>query len=389
MNKFKKYFLLSAIIILTACPKQVDINNEWKTFGYSQARNNNYPIAVKPPFNLKWKFKTEGRILYPPIATQKAVYFGSRDGNIYSLGLDGSPLWKYNMTKGGMYHSLTLNGNVLYTGSWAPPHSLIALDSQSGNLLFSLETGEIEDLPVVVTTENNIIYFNTDEMDPKPSFSLPKTIVSLQSVDVTTGNINWKIPFDGRFVTPAAISEDTIYTATSSENNLYALDSLTGNIKWKYEFSGETVCTPAVDKDNVYINDKSGYIYCINKLTGVLLWRYKLEAEIYSSMAIADGLIFISANDGYLYCFDIKNTELKWKYKSSKPFAANPVVSGNYVYIGGLDDFIYAIDRETGRVAWSYKTGDDIEAGVAIVNKMLFVGSADGYLYAFEEVKTK
>lgn len=385
------FLLLLITCLLTSCPKEVQIDDEWFTFGHNETRNNTSSTGPKPPLILKWKFKTDGRIVYPPVVTKNVVYFGSRDGYIYALSTDGELLWKYDMEKGGLYHSLTFKDSILYAGSWTQPYSLIAIDAQTGQLISKMETGEVTDLPLTVTVNNNVVYINTDEMDltNTPAFSLPKTLVSFMAMDNKSGEIKWKIPINGVMNAPAAIFKNNLYIITSDENWLYALDELTGNIKWKYALVDVSLCTPVIEENNIFINDKRGNIYCIDREKGILVWRYKLNTEIYSSLAVSKGVVFIGGEDGYLYAFDSKNTELKWKFKTLKPITANAVIGNGYVYFGSLDDYIYILDEETGKVLWRYKTNDDIEAGVAISNKMLFLGSADGYLYAFTESKIK
>jgi len=384
------FILISIICLLSSCPKEIEID-EWLTYGYSETRTNSCPLGPKPPLILKWKFKTEGRIVYPPVIANNIVYFGSRDGYIYAVSTEGEALWKYNMGQGGMYHSLTYKDGRIYAGFWTQPYALIILDAQTGQSMGKLETGEVADLPLTVTVDNNFIYVNTDEMDLQntPVFSLPTTLISFMAISIESGEIAWKIPLEGTLSAPAAIFKDSLYISTSNENRIYSLDKLTGNINWKYELMDNTLSSPVIEEDKIFINDKSGYIYCIDREKATLNWRYKFDTGTYPALAVSKGVVFTGGEDGYLYAFDSKNTELKWKYKTYKPIAANAVIGNGCVYIGSLDDYLYILDEETGKVLWRYKTNDDIEAGVAISSKMLFLGSTDGYLYAFAESQPK
>src|SRR6266436_4201640 len=52
-----------------------------------------YP-APAIPF-LKWKFQTGGAVYASPAIGLGRVYFGSDDGNLYALNLQGNLVWKF------------------------------------------------------------------------------------------------------------------------------------------------------------------------------------------------------------------------------------------------------------------------------------------------------
>src|SRR5690349_2550182 len=64
-----------------------------------------------------WKFKTAGRVISSPVASDGVVYVGSTDGSMYALSqADGSLKWKF-ATRGPVLSTAAVAGGLVYFGS--------------------------------------------------------------------------------------------------------------------------------------------------------------------------------------------------------------------------------------------------------------------------------
>ncbi len=154
----------------------------------------------------KWAFETEGGIVSSPaIGSNRTIYVGSNDGNLYAINPNGSLRWKFP-TKGAVHsHPAIGSDGTIYIGSW--DHFLYAINPD-GTLKWNFLTG---------------------------------------------GAIN---------ASPALGVDGTIYIG-SRDKYLYALNP-NGLLKWKFETKGELFATPAIGADGtIYVGCWDHYIYAI------------------------------------------------------------------------------------------------------------------------------
>ncbi len=85
-----------------------------------------------------WRFQTEKEIIDKgPLVHNEKIYFGAGDGNVYCLSTDGKELWRFR-ANGGVYTSVVLKDGVIYFGSW--DCHLYAVDPNTGEELWRFQT---------------------------------------------------------------------------------------------------------------------------------------------------------------------------------------------------------------------------------------------------------
>ena len=93
----------------------------------------------KPLGNLKWAFKTNGKIFSSPIVHDGIVYVGSEDGNLYAIQeKTGKVHWKFK-TEGAVHSSPAIFKNMVYVGSFDGYY--YAIDAKTGHLKWKFKTG--------------------------------------------------------------------------------------------------------------------------------------------------------------------------------------------------------------------------------------------------------
>lgn len=98
--------------------------------------------CIEADGRLRWKFKTVGERYFPKgeiqfhaTVSDQAVYFCSRDFNVYALNIkDGTGYWVYHQQGSWTSVPALANGKLLVTMSDA--HILLGLESESGKSLF-------------------------------------------------------------------------------------------------------------------------------------------------------------------------------------------------------------------------------------------------------------
>jgi eukaryotic-like serine/threonine-protein kinase len=310
---------------------------------------------------LKWKFQTGGErrfaakhlhgvqpagetmpdpfdsYLSSPAVWRGAVYFGSGDGNIYSLSAaSGAMNWKFK-TGDVVHASPAIADGTLFVGSW--DSYFYAIDAATGREKWRFKTGEDPD------THNQ---------------------VGVQS--------------------SAAVAEGTVYFGCR-DSHLYALDANTGQKKWSFATDGSwVVASPAVREGKVYFaTSDSSLVYALDAKSGAVLRSAGLNHwYLYSSPAIAGGMLYVGSTQGKLVAMDLTGFQTAWTFETEamkergRPYTKPDGSPDN--------DAIYRADFYDNMVAGVdtiMSMGAMISSPV-VVGNVVYVGSADGNLYALK-----
>ncbi len=270
-------------------------------------------------FELKWRFKTHGKVRSSPAVVEGTVLFGSEDGHLYCLNAaDGALRWKF-FTGGDLSSSPAVAGGaVFFTGG---DGQIYALDLESGKPLWVAKTGEAR--PWLYAKGKNQTW----------DYWLPSPV----------------------------IAEGVLYTG-ALDGRVRAMDPKTGAVKWQFDTAGTIRSTPAVSAGILYIGDMNGRLHALEAATGTEKWYTETttaglpNGEIQSSPAVAGGTVFFGARDGYLHAVDAATGQEKWKFSHNGSWVnTSPAVDGGAVFGGSSDGrFVQAIDAQTGKEKWRF-----------------------------------
>lgn len=273
--------------------------------------------------------------LSSPVVSQGSVFFGSGDGNIYSLdAATGKRNWKFQ--SGDVVHaSPVLANGTLYIGSW--DSYFYALDASSGKEKWRFKTGEDPDI---------------------------HNQVGIQSSAVVAGGM---VYFGCR------------------DSNLYALDASSGEKKWAYNNKGSwVIASPVVSHGQLFFaTSDSGMFRALDAKTGKELFAIKFSGwPTFSSPAIARGMLYVGSHSGKLFAIDIANQKQAWEFVTDgaqKNAAAYTNADGSPNYAAA-----YASDFYDDIVVGVHKlmTVGGIYSSPVLADKVLYFGSTDGYVYA-------
>jgi len=307
----------------------------------------------------KWKFQTGGErrfagkhlhgvqpvnetmpdpfdcFLSSPVVWNGAVFFGSGDGNIYSVNAGTGALnWKYK-TGDVVHASPAIADGTLYIGSW--DSYFYALDAASGQERWKFKTGEDQDI---------------------------HNQVGIQS--------------------SAAVAGGMVYFGCR-DSHLYALDARTGEKKWAYSGNGSwVISSPAVKNGKVYFDTSdTSLVIEADAKSGAVLHSFNLNHwYLYSSPAIAGNFMYVGSTQGKLVAVDLSSFAPTWTFetegmKKNGATYTNADGTPDQVKIfrsDFYDDMVSGVDRVMSM-------GSILGAPV-VVGEAVFVGSADGNVYS-------
>lgn len=198
-------------------------------------------------------------------------------------------------------------------------------------------------------------------------------------LNTVNGKQAWSKNIGEKSVEPA-VSKDLLFVGT--DKGLYAIFKETGRIKWEKSI-GDISSKPSIANNLVIVGCSTGEIYAFDIDSGKTIWTFKLPDSAAISK-VQDDTIYISSGDT-CYCYNIANSELLWEYETDGKITQPPVINDHTIYFGSWDGNLYALDSVTGNLRWKHETGWGIVTKPTISNEMVFVGSLDNHFYALNE----
>ncbi|NIO22788.1 MAG: PQQ-binding-like beta-propeller repeat protein [Candidatus Aenigmarchaeota archaeon] len=249
-----------------------------------------------------WTFQTGDSIFVSGALGREKFYFGSKDGYVYCITIEGKEAWKFR-TGGPVASMPRLYNGRLYVTSY--DHNMYCLDAETGKEIWRLTTGDemVNDVPFCIYKD--IIYFAS--MD---SF--------VYAADVETGKLVWKKKtgnFGNSGGTPT-VRKGILYHGSRS-GVLYALDPESGKELWQFSAGGAIIDQSYIMyKEQVIFGCEDGNIYAVSN-EGKEVWRFKTGGKIYNEPLIHDDLLYFGSWDCNLYCINLETRKEVWRFVTS------------------------------------------------------------------------
>jgi eukaryotic-like serine/threonine-protein kinase len=347
----------------------------------------------------KWKFATAARITSSPAIERGTVYFSSYDGNFYAVdAFAGKLKWKFQTAGEHRFaakhlhgslpeaetmpdpfdfylSSPTLSEDALYFGSG--DGNVYSLDAASGKLNWKFTTGDVVHASPAVA--NGTVYVGSWDS-------------YFYAIDAASGKEKWRFktgvdPDTHNQVgiqSSAAVADGIVYFGCR-DSNFYALDSSTGQKKWSFNNKGSWVITsPAVYDGKVYFgtSDTKQFFAFDAKAGGSPVLSLKFTWPIFSSPAIAGDTVYFGSHNGVLTAVDLKSAKVAWSFQTDgarKNLTALSKPDGTTNYEAVFTENFY--DNMMVGIYRLFATGAILSSPV-IAGDTLYFGSTDGNLYA-------
>jgi outer membrane protein assembly factor BamB len=187
-----------------------------------------YSLSVENGASLNWSFESVAGFASSPVIDGDTIYVGSFDRHLYAVKIGSDePMWKFPQEKPAgnwFWASPIVNGGIVYAGCL--DGKLYAIEAATGEELWEFDAGNpIVSSPVLM--DNFLIV--TDESGTVYVFDLSADIGD-QAVPLKTISI-------GAAVESSFCAQDGLVYIRGEDDWLYAVDVSKGQINWKISLS--------------------------------------------------------------------------------------------------------------------------------------------------------
>ena len=278
-----------------------------------------------------WSYDTLASIeSSPAVSSDGDIYFGSNNGNIYSLyevGNLGGPRWVYP-TNGAVRSSPSIDhlGRIWIGSDDGYLYSIKA----DGELHLSIDTGApIRSNPAIygdaaVFVGNNAGKLLSFDLSGQQRFSFTSGTAPITSGPVIDGLAN---SFYG-----------------TEDGRLISLDK-NGNFRWSFQTGGAIYSSPALDiENNLYFGSNDQNIYALTN-SGLELWNYQTDTAVRSSPALfAQSSIIVGLTDQTILQLSTQGSMIQSFATTSAIHSSPLIVDQVGVYVGHFGKKIHKID---------------------------------------------
>jgi outer membrane protein assembly factor BamB len=306
---------------------------------------------------LQWKISTAGGIHGAPAVTEKAIYFGSNDMNLYAVDrTNGKQLWKYT-TAGAIRSTPAVTaGKVLFNSA---DGNIYAVDRQKGKLLWTFKTGGEQSYDLwdyylsSPVAEGNTLYAGSGDS-------------SVYAIDIESGKLRWKFKTGGVVHASPVVRNGRVFIG-SYDGHFYVLDAQSGSLVWKFKTlgdpafpKGEVQRAALVDDEQVIFGSRDFYIYSLNTKTGQQLWNMKEKGSwVIATPALHKGNLLVGTSDTHqFYSLNAETGKVNWIMPLNMRVYATAMVMGNTLVFGCFNGRVYFADPETGKVFKTFQTDE-------------------------------
>jgi Ca-activated chloride channel homolog len=195
---------------------------------------------------------------------------------------------------------------MLFLGGGYGSHEFYAFDSDTGKIIWKIQTGD--DGPTAAVVADGLVAFNTESC-------------TLVIVDEKTGRVIWQEWLGDPLMSQPAIDKGVLYMAhpaftgrpgdrnkraefhpspasPGGSHRLLAAELRTGRHIWEQEISGDVLTAPVLSDGVVYFTTFDGTSYALNAADGNVVWvkatastsaPVVLRGELYETRKVFDG----------------------------------------------------------------------------------------------------
>ncbi|MDA0812492.1 MAG: PQQ-binding-like beta-propeller repeat protein [Verrucomicrobia bacterium] len=256
---------------------------------------------------------------------QRIMYVGTGCGNLAAINmLTGQPLWRYQMSHGGVNSSPLL---------WKD--RIIAIHGREN--LDSSEEGRM----VAIRIPSKVVGMN----DPQ--------------VVLTKEDEIWRLPINSFSSSPVLLN-DLIYQVTKT-GSLVCVEPGEGKILWEEKLGTDNLghASPLAVNGLLIVPMLDGNVYVINPTAekAEILHTLDLDGACNGAPAVADGRVFIETTEK-IYCFAFDTGKITYgdapneePLKPGAPVALQAVPSEVILHPGGMEQIkLYSIDANGVRI---------------------------------------
>jgi outer membrane protein assembly factor BamB len=176
------------------------------------------------------------------------------------------------------------------------------------------------------------------------------TEMGLESLDVETGQVCWKVDIAGGPFFPLVALNDDVVAGMSASGVVAAFDTSGGVPLWQRDLGPSSTHLLAAAANSVFLTVDDGRLIALAAADGQMLWEQHVPG-VPSRPVAAFGHVFVGSTDNSFFAFDDDSGSLAWRWRTGGD-VVGAVVSPQHVYLAALDNRLRALDRESGNQRW-------------------------------------
>ena len=187
------------------------------------------------------------------------------------------------------------------------------------------------------------------------------TLSNILSINIDTGELNWKKVGISPFNSNVAINKDKFMTI-DFDNMIRCFSVIDGKELWNFQTENSFIkslkkLSVIIKDDIIYSLNNLGDLTALNINDGSLVWQTPTQSnEIFlnafslknSEMILNNETIYFSNNKNELFSIDTRTGIVKWKQTVNS--SLKPTISENYIFNISEEGYLFVIDTETGNI---------------------------------------
>jgi len=199
-----------------------------------------------------------------------------RDFEAASFGTpDGRSGWVLRLPGGRPIATPAYADGMLFVGGGYGSHEFYALDSETGRVIWKIQTGD--DGPTAAVVADGMVAFNTESC-------------TLVVVEERRGRVIWQEWLGDPLMSQPAIDKGVLFMAHPAA-------------------TGQVFSPPAVGRDYLYLAGADGHLVSVRQSNGGIGFSYALKAPMAFQPVLAKGNVYAGTSDGRLICLKTGNQD--------------------------------------------------------------------------------
>lgn len=299
--------------------------------------------------DLVWHARTDATVKNSVAVADGICAAVSVTGRVHALEeASGRLLWHANLPgypDRWVYTSPVIADGTLYTGA------------KAGYAAFDLKTGEQQWYVPVEDSDNLSCYAS-----PQVYADLLVLLVQrrgLMALDRQSGNVVWERQIGVEYPYPTPVVTGDLLVSGGDSSHLTALRAISGEVVWDKPILPAGYPTGLFVRDGlIYATTPEGEALCFDFNSGDLLWRFQTEDSLLDMVPYRRGVrsilaapvhfedcLLICGCDGCLYALYAVSGECRGRAAFGSPITAPPCVVDGGLFVGTYDGRIFYFER--------------------------------------------